>query len=72
MFLEHIRWLVFAYSAVTSNACQFFITNLDVSKFSQDFMWGGREFQWFGPKDLVLLLPNLTWLTLGTSRLSLY
>ena len=51
---------------------QFFITLLNISKFSQDFMWGGREFQIFGPKDLMLLLPKLTWLTLGISRLSLY
>ena len=48
------------------------MTLLNVSKFSQDFMWGGREFQSFGPKDLMPLLPKLTWLTLGILRLSQY
>ena len=51
---------------------QFFITQLNGSKFLQDFMWFGGEFQIFGPKDLILILPKLTWLTLETSRLGLY
>ena len=36
------------------------------------FMWGGREFHVFGLKYLMLLLPKLTGLTIGISRLSLY
>ena len=35
-------------------------------------MWDGREFQIFGQKYLMLLLPKLILLTLGISGLSLY
>ena len=66
-------WLVCVHTLhLQAMPSQFFMILSDVFKFSQDFMWGRREFQIFGPKDLMLLLPKLTWLTLGISRLSLY
>ena len=59
-------WLVCVHTLhLQAMPSQFFMILSDVFKFSQDFMWGRREFQIFGPKDLMLLLPKLTWLTLG-------
>ena len=75
MFLEQFRWLAFAYYTVTSNAIPGFYNSYkfwNLYKFSQGFMRGGREFETLGPKDLMLLLPKLTRLTLGISSLSLY
>ena len=41
-------------------------------RFSEDFIWYGKEFQTFGPRYLKLFVPNLTWFDFGISRFSLY
>ena len=41
-------------------------------RFSEDFIWHGKEFQTFGPSYLTLFVPNLTSFDFGISRFSLY
>ena len=45
---------------------------LKMVRFSEDFIWYGKEFQTFGPGYLKLFVPNLTWFDFGISSFSLY
>ena len=44
---------------------QFFIRVLKMVKFSEDFIWCGKEFQTFGPRYLKPFVPYLTWFRLS-------
>ena len=47
---------------------QTWINFLKDSKFSEDLMLAGNEFQIFGARLLKLLVPYLTWFVLGVTR----
>ena len=51
---------------------QFFFRVLKIERFSEDFIWYGKEFQTFEPRHLKLFVPNLTWFDFGIFTLSLY
>ena len=51
---------------------QSWINFLKDSKFSEDLMLTGNEFQIFGASLLKLLVPYLTWFVLGVTRFILY
>ena len=50
------------------NKTHTWINFLKDSKFSEDLMFTGSEFQIFGVRFLKLLVPYLTWFVLGVTR----
>ena len=57
-----------------SNCTQFhfFMTPLNVIRFSADFRWYSKELHVLGPKACMLFVPNLNWLVFGTPKSSLF
>ena len=45
----------FAYSQIKVTLSQLFVTLLNASTFLLDLMWGQKQFQILGPKDLMIL-----------------
>lgn len=66
--------IVSNFANLTSGGCSFpiiVIRVLKLLKFSEDFIWYGKEFQAFGPRYFHFYVPNFKLFDFGISRFSL-